>query len=381
MHFPKIISYLVWFVISFPFIPALVPGTDNQPTFTLLFFSMMLLACMKPQVLKLSFINKYVVSVVFILISAFLIGLFYNIIVFEKSPYLTRAFSFIQFLVAMIFGATTLYTLPRSWLQNILWVYVVFTVLFFLTGGLIEEFLIRSRIEGVSELLAISGRGARTLSPEPSIMAIHILNMILLFNLTRGGHKINYKNLMLAMVPLLGSLSGYGFFIAFALILIFHPKFFIGICIFIFLIFDPFLSTMEFNGTRNLLIIKGLKENGLNFLFEDQSFNSRIDSFLEYKNSFFNTFPFGDAFTIFSGGGIISIISALGLVGVLFFLGILLLLLISNYSLTVKALFFVWLTVYFISGSFGVPLFGLILGVFITNSFKHDKNIDTISSL
>ncbi len=381
MYLSKIFSSIIWFVIGFPYIPTLVAGTDNQPTFTLIFFCMMFFAFKNPKALHLNFINKYVVSTIVILFSTLLIGILYNFILFEKPPFLNRLFSFVQFLVAMLFGATTIFTLPRSWLKNVLWIYLIFTVVYFLTGGLVEEFLIRSRVEGVSELLANSGRGARTLSPEPSLMALHILNIILLFCITHLDYEMDYKNLILAIITLASSFSGYGFFIGFSLILIFYPRFFIGISIVSILILAPFLSKIELNGIRILMILDGLRENNINFLFQDESFNSRINSFLEYRNSFIETFPIGDSFTVFSGGGIISIISALGLIGFLFFLGILFLLLKSNYSTTLKLLFLLWLMIYFISGSFGVPLFGLILGAFIANSFKNDESIHTVSSL
>jgi len=260
-------------------------------------------------------------------------------------------------------------------------VYVIFTFVYYFTGGIVEEFLIGSRAAGVSELLAQSGRGARTLSPEPSIMAVHILNIILLNCLTFKNTEIGSKILLLALIPLFGSLSGYGFFIAFSLLLIFYPSVFIGILVILLLSLSTFNFNFDFNGMRASVIIEGMRENGIGFLLQDGSFNSRFYSFLEYKDAFVHAFPFGEAFTIFGGGGIVSLISALGLVGLLFFLGVFALLLFSHYSIRLKALFSVWLTVYFISGSFAVPLFGLILGVFVTNSFKHEKNIDTTSCL
>ncbi len=372
---------MIWFIIAFPFIPSLVPGTDNQPTFSIVIFILLLFASFSPNKIKINFLNSFGFYLALILIITLGFSIVYNFLDEYKLPFLPRLFGFLQFIIAFIFGTTTFFTLHKRWLQIILWIYAIFTFIYYLTGGLIEEFLIRSRVEGVSEFLADSGRGARTLSPEPSILALHILNIILLNFLIHKKSKLTWELLLLALIPLLGSLSGYGFFIAVTLILIFYPKLFFSISSLFLVILTPIFLYMQDSEIRVLLILRGFKENGIAFFLQDESFFSRFNSFLEYKNSFIHTFPFGDAFTIFGGGGIISLISALGLIGLLFFIVIFIFLLFSNYSMSIKVLFFAWLLVYFISGSFGVPLFGLILGVFITNSFKYEKSIYITSSL
>jgi hypothetical protein len=370
---------MIWFVLAFPFIPSYVRGSDNQPTFTLIFLGIFLVILIKSNAVKIKFINSYGIVLSTLLILSFCVSIVYNIYALSKVPYFSRSLAFIQFIIAFIFGTSTLYSLPRNWLKNVLWIYAIFTFIYYLTGGIIEDFLIKSRIPGGSEALVETGRGARTLSPEPSIMAIHIFNIMMLNILTFKNSHLGFKTIFLVLISLLGSLSGYGFFLAVSLLLIYYPLFFIFTLPFSFLVLPFFFNIQSYN-TRILYILKGLQENGIGFLLQDLSFSTRLDSFMLYLRSFVNTFPFGDAFTIFDGGGFISLISALGIGGFIFFLFILLMLFISNYSIRIKLLFFVWFLVYFISGSFGVPLFGLILGVFISNSLYNEKNIDIVSS-
>jgi hypothetical protein len=381
VYINKNINYLFWFVLAFPFIPSFVHGTDTQPTFIVIFFILIILSFFFPDKITIKLRNKSSFFLTIFLIVGLYLSIFYNVVYVNKNLYFPRIFAFFQFLSAFVFGASTLFYLPKRWLHDVLLIYAIFTLIFFFSGGMVEDFLIKSRMEGTSNLLVQTGRGARTLSPEPSILAIHILNLILLNFLVSDNDKMNLKTFMIALIPLLGSFSGYGFFISLILVFIFYPKFFLVISGLVFFLLTVFLVNLENLGIRMVLIFNGLRVNGIEFLLKDKSFSTRLNSFLEYKNSFINTFPFGDSFSIFGGGGIISIISGLGVFGLVFFIIILTLLVLSKYSKLVKFLFFIWFLIFFISGSFGVPLFGLILGVFVTNSLRHEKNLNSAGGL
>lgn len=338
----------------------------------------------------LLFNNKFVnqpiftkrgIALTFLLLFTVLVGLFYNQFVAGNAIYFPRLIAFTQFLLAMSFGASRLFYLPDKWLVRFLVVYGIFTVIFYATGGLVEELLIRSRGTAGAEILVRTGRGARTLSPEPSIMSVHIFNMLVAYSLFFKRAKIEVGTFILVLFPLIASLSGYGFFIALMLVVIYYPIQTFVFAGFGFLAFGQLLLNMELSGLRILFILNGLREYGPQFLLLDTSFRGRFNSFNQYVTSFKETFPFGDAFTIFSGGGFVSIISGLGMVGLLFYLSLLFLLLVSNYPVKVKLLFFVWLLIYSLSGSFGVPLVGLIVGLFVANAFRNEQSSYTIGRI
>jgi len=231
--------------------------------------------------------------------------------------------------------------------------------------------LIRSRSAEASNLLRSTGRGVRTLSPEPAILAIHLFSMYLLNSIYFNTIKISNKVLLLLLFPLIATLSGYGFFIALVILILNFPLFFFLTTSFVFVILGQFIMNFQLSGTRILFILDGIRKNGLDFLMMDRSFKSRYNSFMEYVESFEKNFPFGDAFSIFSGGGFISIISGLGIIGLFFFIILILLLIFSKYNIKVKLLFTFWFLIYLLSGSFGVPLVGIIIGFFSVNALKN----------
>lgn len=371
---PYAIMMVIWFILAVPYIPSVIPGTDSQPTFSLVLISVLTLFLFNHKFVKQPFITREGLAITLILTITVSVGLVYNYFVADNKIYVPRLIAFTQFLIALFFGASKLFYLPEKWLVRFLVVYVVFTVIYYATGGMVEDLLIKSRGAGGTEVLAVTGRGARTLSPEPSILSVHILNMVLMYSLFFKKARLGIKTFILVLIPLIGSLSGYGFFIALALILIYYPIQAIvsaGIGI---LAFGQVLLNMELSGLRILFILNGLREFGPQFLLLDKSFRSRFNSFNDYLVSFQETFPFGDAFTLFSGGGFVSIISGLGLIGLLFYISLLFLLMVSNYPIQLKLLFFVWLLVYLLSGSFGVPLVGLIVGLFVANAFRNEQS-------
>jgi len=372
---------IIWFILAIPYIPQIIRGSDSQPTFSLILFATLSILLMNKQFISALLFNRTGVVILVVLISGLLVSILYNLFIEENGIYFPRLVAIIQFLIAFLFGISSLFYLPKRWLKLSLIVYALFTIVYFVTGGMIEEILIRSRSLGGIDVLEVTGRGARTLSPEPSIMSIHILNMFVLHCLYKRQVNPDILLFVLVLFPLLASFSGYGFFIAMALLLIIYPRIVIVIGTISITILGNYLMSQELSGLRILYILDGLRNNGIQFLMLDASFKSRFVSFTSYIDSFAETFPFGDAFSIFSGGGFISIISGLGLIGLLFFLSLLFLLLVSNYPFRLKALFFVWLVVYFISGSFAVPLVGLIVGVFVAKGFIREQGSYTFSRI
>jgi hypothetical protein len=371
---PYAIMLVIWYILAVPYIPSVIPGTDSQPTFSLVLLSVFALLLFNHKFVQQPFITREGLGITLTLLLTVLVGLVFNHFVAGNKIYVPRLIAFTQFLIALFFGASKLFYLPEKWLFRFMVVYVVFTAIYYATGGMVEDLLIKSRGAGGKEVLAITGRGARTLSPEPSILSVHILNMVLLYSLFFFKARLGWKTFLLVLIPLIGSLSGYGLFITVALVLIYYPIQTLSLAGVGLIAFGQTLLNMELSGLRVLFILNGLREYGPRFLLLDASFRSRFNSFYEYLMSFRETFPFGDAFTLFSGGGFVSIISGLGLVGLLFYISLLFLLVVSNYPIQIKLLFFVWLLVYLLSGSFGVPLVGLIVGVFVANAFKNEQS-------
>lgn len=362
---------ILWFIMAIPYVPQILPGSDNQPTFTLIFLLGLFFAFVDRRFSDFRLVKHSTLVLLFFLIFSFVFSLVYTYFNSVDNIYFPRIFSFLQFLAAFYFGASSSFYLKESWLKQYLTIYFVFTLIYFLTGGLVEEVLIRSRSEDVSSLLRSTGRGVRTLSPEPAILAIHLFSMYLMNSIYYNSIKISNKVILLLLAPLISTLSGYGFFIALVILILNFPFFFFLTISFVFVVFGQFIMNFQLSGARIFLILDGLRRNGLDFLMMDSSFKSRYNSFMEYVESFESNFPLGDAFSIFSGGGFISIISGLGLVGLIFFILLILLIIFSKYNLKVKLLFSFWFLIYLFSGSFGVPLVGVIIGFFSANALKN----------
>lgn len=359
----RFILFFLWFIIAIPFIPQLFIGTDNQPTFTI--FSIIFLF------FSTTSLSKKIILITFILFLSFLIATFYNKLLFGINFQVSRVFAFTQFLIALQLGSSKYFYLPEKWFYYFIRIYAVFTIIYFLTGGIVEDTFILSRLSGAEELMS-SGRGARTLSPEPAIMTIQLLNIIVLHQLFYKNKNLTLSSLFLLLISLIGSLSGYGFAIS-LIIIFFYSQYFLFSILGITTIFFYFISlNVDPGNSRIFIILSSLRENGFNFFFEDASFATRLNSFHDYYTSFIQTFPFGDAFTLINGGGFISIISALGFLGFLFFLIFFITIFYSKLNIKLKILFFSWSMIHFLSGSFGVPLIGIIIGKFLKDHFKYE---------
>ncbi len=359
----RIILFFLWFIIAIPFIPQLFVGTDNQPTFTI-FASIFLF-------FTTASFSKKISIITLILFLSLLIATFYSNLILGVNFQVSRVFAFFQFLIAFQLGSNKYFYLPEKWFYYFIRIYAFFTIIYFLTGGIVEDTFILSRLGGAEELMS-SGRGARTLSPEPAIMSIQLFSILVLDQLFYKNKKLTSSTLFFLLISLIGSLSGYGFAISLVLFFVFNPYLFIsilGICIAIFSLIS---LNFDVGNSRILIILTNLKEFGFDFFFEDASFATRLNSFSDYYTSFIHTFPFGDAFTLVNGGGFISIISALGILGSLFFLLYFITIFISNLNIKLKILLISWTMIHFLSGSFGVPLVGIIIGKFLKDHLKYE---------
>ena len=359
----KFILFCLWFVIAIPFIPQVLVGTDNQPTFT--FFAFLFLCHTNTSISKKS------LSLILFLFIAFVIAALYSNLLLGINIQIPRFFAFIQFLFALQIGSNKSFYIPEKWFKFSITTYAIFTIIYFMSGGVIENALVASRASGSEELL-LSGRGARTLSPEPAIMSIQILNILIIQSLFYKNKKLTFISFILIIISLIGSLSGYGFAIALIIFTIYSPLLVLSIFSIFTLIILLLTININFVDSRIGLILYNLKENGLNFFLMDESFSSRLNSFNEYYSSFIHTFPFGDAFTLMNGGGFISIISALGVLGLIFFFIFFTTIPFIKLNLSYKLLFIFWATIHLLSGSFGVPLVGIIIGKYFKDYLKYE---------
>jgi hypothetical protein len=372
--FSKIILNSIFFTIYFPFIPGIIPNTDTQPFF--LFLNLILISHISLNIyLQKKYLvekNKYLpeflliflISIILILTNSFFI---------EKNIFWTRYMSFLQLLTAILFGTFSLFFIDLKSHKNIIVLYAILTIFYFITNGFLENILIPSRTD-TFEALKSTGRGARTLSPEPSFFALHIFNLFLIYKIIFNGN-LKYEIIIFALTIfcLLFSLSGYGFILVLILLINKYPKIIFTILITITLFLNFFLTKIEplQNFRAISLTLDVLKKDPLIVLKSDRSISSRLISFDKYIESIKDHFIFGDTFTLFQGGGFISLISAFGILAMIFFFFILIRILFSKLQITF--LLFFWFLINFISGPTGIPTLGFIIGLILRN-----KNINLI---
>ena len=375
-----ILEKLLLFTLFFPYIPGIVRSTDTQPTFTLLIFCAFGFILMQRRTGNNLF--KLTNGTIFVLLSLLYFAIFSssaNVLVSEEKVYPIRLFSFIQFVLAVLFGMYNKLELEEGYFKKTLLIYVVFTLIFFISRGLIEDFLIGSRDES-TEVLLQTGRGAKTLSPEPSQFALQIFNILVIYLLwfSSKKHKISVSIFLPCMFCFLSSLSGYGFVLLLVLIVVRFPRAsfigFLGL-----LASSPYIiGYLEFIGANrrifHLLIV--LYNKGIVNLFQsDSSIGTRIGSFMAYIERAGDFFLIGDGFSLLKGGGFISLIASLGLVALLFFIFVVArILFLKDFSFLYKAVVIFWFIMNCISGSVAVPPIGFIIGLILTHKtiFKND---------
>ena len=124
----KVLSLLIFF----PFIVPLISGTDTQPTI-ILFFLIYLFRILDKNIVF--FISVYIVFC-----------LFYSIFFWDlPSQLLAKSISYFQFILSMLLGYYIHKNNIRLNINQIIYTYLIFTIIHIITGGFIENILITSR--------------------------------------------------------------------------------------------------------------------------------------------------------------------------------------------------------------------------------------------
>lgn len=369
----SLLEKIILFTVFFPFIPSIIRSADTQPTFTLLilFAIFYTLLHRNYKLFDLSNVHAFTILVIGFL-TFFSVALNY---LYTNNPfYITRIFAFVQFLLAVVVGLTYRFEINKEVFYKILWVYLIFTVIYFLTSGAVEKILIGSRTDS-AEFLMKTGRGAKTLSPEPAFFALQIFNIVIIYFLLFGENfkeRLSKRVILLSILCFLSSLSGYGILLVGALIFFRYTKFTLVSFAFLILLAPFILPSLEsFRYIRAIgLVLSILTSNPLILMKVDPSIATRVFSFLEYINSIINHFLIGNGFSILKGGGFISIIASLGFVGLIFFLWFILeIVKLRNFTFPFKTILLFWFLLNLISGPIGIPALGIIIGLIFRNNY------------
>lgn len=357
------------FIVVFPFTPPLIPSSDTQPLLTFVFILYFLMSpFFVSNRLKIVYDKNIYFFLFFIAVALIILAL--NISFFSKIPVYSRYFAFIQFLIAVFLGLFLKVKFNPKWFTYVLISYSFFTFIYFLTNGLIENQLILSRDIESSDLFNI-GRGARTLAPEPSFFALNLLNLYVINSIFKPvvSNRIKILNFSLLALLLLSSLSGYGILILFVILIVQYPKKVLLFFCIILLLFPLFFEKLQqFENFRSAqLLIKIVTENPLSLVSSDASIASRLLSFTNYMVTIKDNLLLGDNFSVVEGGGLIGLISGLGLIGLIF--SIIIFLKIFNHLSFLKLFLILlfWFFLNFVSGPFGIPAFGIIIGLILRN--------------
>ncbi|MEQ8531479.1 MAG: hypothetical protein RIB86_06490 [Imperialibacter sp.] len=368
-----LIRKLIVFTVFFPFVPAVLRSTDTQPTFMLLAGFGMFYGILHPKQKIFPFSNLEIFGIL-ALGALIFFSIRFNALIANDKYYIARVIVFFQFILALIVGLRMDFGLKHKHFRNILIAYVVFTGIYLLTNGLVENIFIGSRGGNVEASLKLGGRGARTLSPEPSFFALQMLNIIVIYFLffgKKGSTEKDLRIVLLCLACLIASLSGYGMVIIVALVFVrFTKLWFTGLIALAASV--PFLieyleSYVSLRAVR--LLITVFAENPMVIIEQDASVASRIGSFLAYIDSISKNFAFGDGFSLLQGGGLISLVASLGLVASFFMLAMIFeIFALKGFGLRKKLFVFFWFMLNFISGPIGIPAIGVTLGLILRNN-------------
>ena len=364
---------LVWAVL-FPFVPGLVRSSDTQPTFFLVFLVVLLVAFALPSVGRETFHISYwgvTLCAAMLLVLSFLL-LFSNGFG-TRASIPSRVFSFVQFCAASLWAVSGKYQWTRKPLFKAMFVYVVFTAIYFATHGLVENILIHSR-QAASASLFESGRGARTLSPEPSFFAMQVFNIYILARLIGPSkddpQSPNDRFLLMIAFCLLASFSVYGALVLLIILADEYPRtVVIATAVVIFATGLAYGVLQHWQSLRAVAFVVALVESHgsiAKIFLLDASLASRIDSLLAYTHSFAESPFIGNGFSLLQGGGFASIVAAFGLAGLIFFVWLFSRILRLHFPTSTKALLLVWFALNFVSGPIGVPIIGLIVGTIMS---------------
>jgi hypothetical protein len=219
------------------------------------------------------------------------------------------------------------------------------------------------------------GRGARTLSPEPSFFALQIFNIFVLARVLGLEKSLTKRKrlLFLALVSfcLLASLSAYGALLLLVVFFAFYPKTFLTAGVAVVVFFSALYQYLpNWDSIRAIKVVLVLIESRgqiAELMLLDQSFGSRIGSFLAYVDAF-RTHPWsGEGFALFQGGGFISLVAGFGILALLFIILLAARIITGRFPVSTKAVLAAWFVLNFISGPIGVPILGVIVGKLFLN--------------
>lgn len=366
-----IVNALLVCTVLFPFLPVLIPASDTQPTYVLVFALALALAFAFPAAgQKLFRISLRGVIAATLTASGLYVFLIVANASQQDSTIPSRLISFFQFVAALFWGYAGKFEWTEKLLFRALVFYALFTVIYFASGGVLENALIRSRVENAQSLFAM-GRGARTLSPEPSFFALQVFNIFVLARVVSRGRGERpfadaFKWFVVTGFCLAASFSAYGALLLVVVVLALYPRVFLIVSLATAAgwgIVSRYISDWDsIRAIKVVLTIVASRGNLAELLLLDASFASRIGSFSEYIRSF-GRHPFtGNGFSLYQGGGFISIVAAFGTAALAFFTWLVLRILRSSFDARTKVVLLVWFLLNFISGPIGVAIIGVIVG-------------------
>lgn len=374
-------NQVLFVAAAFPFLVPLIRSTDTQPTFTVLALLLAALAVLQSLESRVTIRRSLVMLAGLVVLFG---GGWLCVSMLVNAPdagNVNRQVSFFMFLVAVMTGILNRNLITPHRVVAALVVYVVFTGLFFLTKGAIEGVIIRSRSEEGLLQLFVSGRGASTLSPEPSFFAFQVFTLLLLARLTVWSEmSIRARHFMYisSMILLASTLGGYGMVYAAMVALIAGVRYVILSLILATTTIAAVLA-LDMDSLRfvRLLFAFASSFGGGGLEFSDVSVLVRLTSFSQYMQTFANHVIFGDSFIQYGGGGLISLLAATGLFGLILLALTAVLILALVPGLRLKLVMLAWLALQTISGPIGLPLVGLTIGV-VLSRFWSSRDADPV---
>jgi len=360
------LSIIILYLAAFPFVVPVFSRTDTQPTFALVVLAASILFASSGMAQTLT-LERTRFLLVLSIFSVSLAIIYINLIFFGADLNFFRIGSFCMFVIGVLAGVhLARMQVAARHILIILYMYVVFTVIFFLTGGMIEERIIQSREMDFAELANI-GRGASTLSPEPSFFAFQIFSLFIVANLILWDVASKAQKQRIQQVTvglLLSSFGGFGAIYTLLIIGTFKIRYVAAIAVAGIFVIIFYFDSVEQYGTRMLLLLQLILQDRSSIL-EDASVASRLTSFLQYVQIFIENPFFGDGFSHFGGGGFVSLVASMGV----FWLVILILMAKMIFDLKapkrVKYCLIAWFIFQFLSGPLGIPFVGIILGLLL----------------
>ena len=361
------------FTIFFPYLPGLLPA-DTQPWYLFFFILLFFVKSISKnkKLGSLGFARNTTFSIIAFLIIGFIFSIF-NQAILREFPKIPRLISFLQFITAVIYGYRI--SVKEKIFLRIAIIYLVFTAVFFLTNGAIENLLVYRIVDG-AELMS-SGRGARTLSGEPTFFALTMFNIYIIRRLlypvtTLSNWNYNlFRILIIANIFL--SFSGYGVAIVGIIIIVEFPYVLVIAVGLILFFLSDILIYLETSSNRAIGIIRLIiSGKGLELLDFTRgygyTFGLRFNSLLHNLERFTNSPILGGGFTTKNvGGGLVSFLAEVGIAFFSFLLIIVVKIFSGRFHFSFKIVLLFWIMIRFTSDSMGIPGVGIILGMLLAS--------------